>query len=118
MGQVCFLSGIEIPTGKFSREHVSPRSKLPAELAGQHYNIKPAIKIFNYIKGSRFLCEWEDQKYDLIYYAYQNWRIKPADKKLLRQALNGMPKINPCEYCICSENMQYCINKERLERSR
>ena len=57
-------------------------------------------------------CEWAEQKYDLIYHAYKNWHIKPSDKKLLRQALNGMPKINPCEYCICSLYNQHCI-KER-----
>lgn len=112
MAQICFLSGIEIPKGKFSREHLVPRSQVPEYISGQHYNIKPSIKIFNYIKGNRFLCEWEEQKYDLIEYAYKNWRIKPADKKLLRQALNGMPKINPCEHCICSQYKQYCV-KER-----
>lgn len=54
-------------------------------------------------------CEWEEQKYDLIYHAYNNWHIKRDDRKLLRQALNGMPKINTCEYCICSQYVQHCI---------
>ena len=108
MAHVCFLSGIEIPKGKYSREHYCPKSRLE-NLAQHPYNILPAIKIFNHIKGSLMPCEWEEQKYDLIYHAYYNWHIKRDDKKLLRQALNGMPKINPCEYCICSQYVQYCI---------
>lgn len=111
MTEVCFLSGIEIPKGKYSKEHYCPKSRL--KILAQHpYNIRPAIKIFNQIKGGRMPCEWESQKYDLIYYAYKNWNLKLSDKKLLRQALNGMPKINPCEYCLCSQFQQYCI-KER-----
>lgn len=111
MGEICFLSGIEIPNGKRSTEHYAPKSRIKT-LAQHPYNIVPAIKIFNHIKGSLMPCEWEEQKYDLIYHAYKNWHIKLSDKKLLRQALNGMPKINPCEYCICSQYKQYCI-KER-----
>lgn len=108
MGDVCFLTGIEIPNGKHSKEHYVPKSR--AKYIAQHpYNIYPAIKIFNHIKGNLMPCEWESQKYDLIYHAYKNWHIKPADKKLLRQALNGMPKINPCEYCICAYYKEYCI---------
>lgn len=118
MAEICFLSGIEIPKGKYSREHVAPRSRVSEEIAGISFNIRPAIKIFNFIKGNRFLCEWEDQKYDLIYHAYKDWHIKPLDKKILRQALNGMPKINPCEYCICANYVQHCVNRDRLERSR
>lgn len=111
MAEICFLSGIEIPKCKYSREHYCPKSRLGI-IAQHQYNIFPAIKIFNHIKGNLMPCEWEEQKYDLIYHAYKNWHIKPADKKLLRQALNGMPKINACEYCICSQYKQYCI-KER-----
>lgn len=117
MAQICFLSGIAIPNGKYSKEHVAPRSRVPQGIAQQPYNIRPAIKIFNFIKGNRFLCEWEEQKYDLIRHAYFNWNIKQQDKKLLRQALNGMPKINPCEHCICAKHVQYCINRKLLERS-
>jgi hypothetical protein len=117
MAEVCILSGIEIPKGKYSREHYCPKSRLE-NLAQHPYNIFPAIKIFNHIKGSLMPCEWEEQKYDLVYHAYNNWHIKRDDRKLLRQALNGMPKINPCQYCICAKHVQYCVNKELLERSR
>lgn len=117
MGKICFLSGIEIPQGKFSREHLAPRAKIPEQISQLPFNIKPAIKIFNMIKGSRFLCEWESQKYDLIYHAYKNWNIKPSDLRILSKAMDGMPKINPCEYCICAKHVQYCINRKLLERS-
>lgn len=105
------LSGIEIPPNKYSIEHYCPKSKLPKYLAQDPKNIYPAIKIFNFIKADRFPCEWEEQKYRLILRAYYNWNIKTSDKKLLRQALKGMPRINPCEYCICSIYKDYCIKK-------
>lgn len=57
-------------------------------------------------------CEWEEQKYDLIYRAYKNWHIKSDDRRLLRQALNGMPKINPCEYCICAIYGDFCVKQK------
>lgn len=117
MAQICFLSGIEIPKGKFSMEHFAPRSRLPEQIAQHPYNIYPAIKIFNFIKGNRMPCVWERDKYHLVLHAYYNWNIKPSDKQLLRKALNGMPKINPCEYCICAKHVQYCINRKLLERS-
>ena len=72
-------------------------------------NIVPAIKIFNFIKGDRFLCEWEENKYDLCYHALLHWNIKQSDKKLLQQALKGMPLLNPCDYCICRIYQGYCI---------
>lgn len=111
MAHTCFLSGLEIPKGKYSREHLAPRSKVPPEISQQADNIKPSIKIFNYIKGDRFLCQWEEQKYGLVFYAYNNWNLKPIDKQLLRQALNGMPKIDACEHCICNIYKEYCIKQ-------
>lgn len=108
---LCFLSGLEIPRRKYSLEHLAPRHFLPKELYTLPANLVPSIKIFNYVKADRFLCEWETQKYDLCYHAYLNWNIHQSDRKLLRQALNGMPKINPCEYCICSIYKDYCIKR-------
>lgn len=118
MAKICFLSGIEIPRGKESVEHYAPKSRIPKGIAQQSYNLFPAIKVINFAKGNLMPCEWEDVKYERLYYAYINWKLKPSDKKILRQALNGMPKINPCQYCICANYVQYCINRDRLERSR
>lgn len=117
MSQICFLSGIEIPKGKYSKEHYVPKSRAPF-IAQHPYNIFPAIKIINHIKGNLMPCEWEDQKYDLIYTAYKNWHLRRDNKRILRQALNGMPKINPCEFCVCAYYNKYCINQARLDRSR
>jgi hypothetical protein len=105
----CILSGIEIPPRKYSVEHYCPRCHLPIELAKLPYNIYPAIKVFNNIKGALYPCEWEEQKYDRIYHALNNWNLKNSDRKLCRQALNGMPKINPCDFCIASIYSEYCI---------
>lgn len=112
MAQICFLSGIEIPKGKFSVEHYAPKSRIPKELAQNPHNLYPAIKIINFVKGDLMPCEWHKVRYEKIYHAYKNWNIKSADRKILRQALNGMPDINPCDYCICSIYKQHCV-KER-----
>lgn len=105
----CFLSGLEIPQGKLSKEHLAPKSKLPYKIASLPYNIVPAIKIFNNIKGDLFLCEWEKVKYDLCFTAL-GWNLKFADRKLVEKALaDGMPKINPCKYCICMFYQEYCV---------
>lgn len=117
MGEKCFLSGIEIPKGKHSVEHYVPKCRA-RDVAQHPYNLFPAIKIINHIKGGLMPCEWEDRKYDLIYEAYKHWHIRRDDRPILRQALNGMPKINPCEFCICAYYNKYCINQARLDRSR
>lgn len=108
----CFLSGLTIPAGQYSIEHLAPRHFLPKELYTLPTNIVPAIKVFNFIKSDRFLCEWEEQKFDLCYHAYYHWNIKRADRLLLEKALKqGLPKINPCEYCICTIYRDYCVKR-------
>lgn len=105
----CILSGIEIPPRKYSVEHYYPRCYLPPEIARNAFNLYPAIKIINNIKGSLRPCEWVNQRYNLIYHAVTHWNMKQADKKLCWEALKGMPKINPCDYCIASIYSEYCI---------
>lgn len=112
----CFLSGLDIPQGRYSIEHVTPRSKIPPSLANTIYNIKPSIKVFNAIKSDRFYCQWIDMKYDLCLRAYKKWNLRNPDKKLLQMALKyGMPDREPCEYCVCAVNPEYCINIMRLQ---
>lgn len=123
MGKICFLSGLEIPKGQHSREHIAPRSKLPSYIASIPYNIAPAIKIFNFIKGDRFLCEWEAKKYDLTYHALQKWNLKQANKELIIQALDRFATekdtLNPCQHCILSKiGMEYCYAQRNLEKYR
>lgn len=113
--QNCFLSGLKIQERTYTQEHVAPKSRIPNRLAQQPYNIRPAIGVFNNIKHARFYCQWMDEKYELCFKAYQTWNIRHADRELVRVALeDGMPERNPCEFCICASNSEYCINKLRL----
>ena len=123
MKQICFLSGLEIPKGQYSREHIAPRSKLPPYLANNPYNIAPAIKIFNCIKADRFLCEWEAQKFELTYNALKSWNLKQANKNVIIMALDRFATekdtLNPCQRCILSSTAkEYCYAERDLEKYR
>lgn len=123
MGQICFLSGLEIPKGQYSREHIAPRSKIPSYIASIPYNIVPAIKIFNFIKGDRFLCEWEDKKYELTYNALKSWNLKKASKDVIVKALDRFATekdlLNPCQRCILSKiATEHCYEQRNLEKYR
>ena len=121
--KTCFLSGLEIPKGQYSREHIAPRSKIPAYLANNPYNIAPAIKIFNCIKADRFLCEWEDKKFELTYNALKTWNLKKANKDVIIEALDRFAtekdSLNPCQHCILSKiATEYCYAERNLEKYR
>lgn len=123
MAQICFLSGLEIPKGQYSREHIVPRSKVPAYIASIPYNIAPAIKIFNCIKADRFLCEWEDKKYELTYNALKNWNLKQTNKDVIIKALDRFATekdtLNPCQHCILSKiATEHCYARRDLEKYR
>lgn len=123
MGQICFLSGLEIPKGQYSREHIAPRSKIPSYVASIPYNIAPAIKIFNCIKADRFLCEWEDKKYELTYNALKSWNLKKANKDVIIEALDRFAtekeSLVPCQRCILSKvATEYCYAQRNLEKYR
>jgi hypothetical protein len=119
MTKICFLSGLEIPKNKHSVEHYAPKSRVPKFIAQQSYNLFPAIKIVNFIKSNLMPCEWHDQRDYRVAYAYKHYKLKQDDKKILRHLMqHGFPDTNPCESCICSKYVKYCVNKELLERSR
>lgn len=123
MSHICFLSGLEIPKGQYSREHIAPRSKLPKYLANHPYNIAPAIKIFNCIKADRFLCEWEDKKFELTYNALKTWNLKQANKDIIIKALDRFAtekeSLVPCQHCILSKiATEYCYANRDLEKYR
>lgn len=120
---ICFLSGLEIPKGQKSREHIVPRSKIPKYIANNPYNIAPAIKIFNCIKGDRFLCEWEDKKFELTYNALKSWNLKQANKEIIIKALDRFAtekeSLVPCQHCILSKvATEYCYAERNLEKYR
>lgn len=123
MADICFLSGLEIPKGQYSREHIVPRSKIPSYIASHPYNIAPAIKIFNCIKADRFLCEWEDKKFELTYNALKSWNLKQANKDIIIKALDRFAtekdSLNPCQHCILSKiATEYCYENRNLEKYR
>lgn len=116
----CFLSGLEIPKGKSSREHVVPRSKAPLFVTSQKYNIRPAIKVINQIKGNLFLCQWEDQKINLCFNALEKYWLKQSDRNIIIDALarfaTEKEPLNPCQRCLLSEqSKEYCCDKRRME---
>lgn len=123
MKHICFLSGLEIPKGQYSREHIVPQSKVPFYISSNPYNIAPAIKIFNCIKADRFLCEWEDKKFQLTYYALQHWNLKQTNKDIIMKALDRFAtekdSLNPCQHCILSKiATEYCYANRDLEKYR
>lgn len=123
MAEICFLSGLEIPKGQYSREHIAPRSKIPSYIASIPYNIVPAIKIFNCIKADRFLCEWEAQKFELTYNALKSWNLKKANKDVIIRALDRFATekdlLNPCQRCILSKiATEHCYEQRNLEKYR
>ena len=123
MSEICVLSGLEIPKGMYSREHIAPRSKIPLYVASIPYNIAPAIKIFNCIKADKFLCQWEDKKTELCYNALRNWNLKQASKDVIIEALDRFAtekdSLNPCQRCILSKvATEYCYANRNLEKYR
>ncbi len=106
----CILSGLEIPKGQMNREHYLPKSRVPYYIAQNPYNIYPAIKIINSIKGDLYPCSWESCKFNLVARAYQNYNLRHGEKALVKWVLDEMRPINPCEHCLASCYKQYCIN--------
>lgn len=122
MAETCFLSGLDIGKGQLTKEHVVPKSKVPAFIANSPFNIKPAIKVFNNMKSDMFLCQWEDLKIDLCYKALQNWNLKKADKQCIIMAVNmfedRIGQRNPCKNCLLSVAQEYCFAREELAKYR
>lgn len=102
MNKICFLSGLEIPPGKCSKEHYIPKSRAPYFITSDPRNIFPAHKIINHIKQNFLPCEWEDKKWDLTYCALHDWNLKQADKYFVVRTLQNWETyiINPCQYCL------------------
>ena len=102
--QYCFLSGEPIIRPKdLTREHYCPKSKLPLSIASEPYNIKPAIKIINNIKGDLFPCEWEEQKIGRVYNAIINYNLDNYERALLSLVLEKYKiqgKRDVCPLCV------------------
>ncbi|MBO7715665.1 MAG: hypothetical protein J6S85_19035 [Methanobrevibacter sp.] len=123
MPHICFLSGLEIPKGKYSVEHLVAKYWIPSYLANLPSNKYPAIKIINSIKDIKMPCEWFDMRYDLTYHAYLKWHLKQSDKQVIIQALDRFATekdtLNPCQHCILSTAAkEYCYARRDLEKYR
>ena len=111
ISDICILSGLIIPDGKYSREHYLAKSLCPKEIAALRENIFPSIKIFNEIKGNLYPCEWMDMKYDLCYHALVKWNITKSDRNLIRLGLSkGLPEFDACRYCLAVRYKELCKN--------
>lgn len=66
--------------------------------------------MLNAIKADYLPCEFFDMKYDLTYYALQNWRIKDDDRKILHRSIENWSVYspNPCDLCLahCKERVK------------
>ena len=117
--QICFLSGLEIPQNKYSVEHYVPRSKVPEKISSVPYNIHPSIKVFNSVKADRFPCQWEYQKYHLLYETLQKWNLSQTNRHMIERAISrGLPVRDPCKYCVCAYHTEFCINEKLRQRHR
>ena len=102
MSHICFLSGLEIPKGKLSREHYFPKSLIPRNLHFVKNNIFPAHKLINEIKGNILPCKWEQKKFDRVLFAIEHYDLRSADREFCRKTLENWEqyRIDPCVWCI------------------
>lgn len=117
---ICFLTGLPIlRRSDWSREHYAPKSRIPPFLAQQPYNIRPALKIINSIKGNLLPCEWIEQRAALCYRALQHYNLNSQQRaqvlKSMEIFINAAP-VNPCAACICARAPEYCPHKLTLDR--
>lgn len=107
---VCCLSGEPILRSKdITKEHYCPKSRVPKCIWEQKYNIKPAIKIFNNIKGNLLPCEWEWRKIDSVSYALNNFKLDNFERNLLEKVLKKYEMQGPqyvCNVCILYKLMK------------
>lgn len=110
---VCCISGIVIENPRdYSIDHWCPKSRISRELWQQPYNMRPALKIMNTIKGNLLPCEWDNVRCERTLHAIERWNISAHDRELARRALDnfarGIPADNPCYYCILRQQSPYC----------
>lgn len=104
--KICFLSGLEIPKGRFSKDHYFPRSRIPYNFHYTIQNIFPAHKVINEIKSNLLPCKWEEKKFDRVYFAIEHYDLRSADREFCRKTLENWEqyRIDPCVWCIMQNN--------------
>lgn len=119
---ICFLSGQPIMRpDDWSREHYAPKSRIPLYIAQMPYNIRPALKSINNIKGNLMPCEWIDERCAICAKALQRYSLPKRWKNQIGLALDEYESaraINPCADCICARLPDICPYKSILDRQR
>lgn len=109
----CALCGCLIEAREdISVEHYVPKARTTHDLSGNSYNIRPAIKIINSIKGSLLPCEWHLIRRERLLYAIKYWRLTRHDEAIIIKALARLATekdlLNPCQNCILSNAKEQC----------
>lgn len=100
---VCILSGLNIPKGKHSKEHLVPKSRAGVKITHNPANIFPCAKIINELKADYLPCEFWEQKYNIAYHALESWNLKYTDREFINEAIKNWEKgYNPdwCSICL------------------
>lgn len=113
MELTCCLSGLSITRPQdFSREHYVPKARTTPEFSGDSYNIRPAIKIINSIKGALLPCEWVLLRKERLLYALTHYKLTAHNKSIIIKALDRLATekdmLNPCQHCILSNAKKQC----------
>ena len=107
----CILCGNKIENYKdLSLEHLTPIARVNYKLAAKSYNIYPAIRIINTIKGSLLFCEWMNERVDLLQNSLENHKLTTHERILIEKALESTYtyNIDPCDFCIMYKYCQNC----------
>lgn len=85
----CVLCGHLILSKKqLSLEHYVPKSR--SENADNIFNIYPAHRLCNKIKGNLLPGEWHREKKKRMLYALNNWKLTSKERRLLFYILKEM----------------------------
>lgn len=105
MGQICFLSGLEIRKGKKSTDHYYPKSLIPRNFHYTKQNLFVADKVINTIKSNLEPCKWEKVKFDRVLHAIKHYDLRTSDREFCKKTLENWEiyRQNPCQWCIMEE---------------
>ena len=109
----CCLSGLLIKKPKdLTVEHYVPKSRTVPDFSQSPYNIRPAIKIINTIKGALLPCEWVLVREERLLYALMHYKLTSHNKSVIIKALDRFATekdvLNPCQHCILSNAKEQC----------
>lgn len=87
---ICAICGMPIQSyQKLTLDHWKPKSKGGAT---DETNLKPAHKVCNQIKADLAPEEFDDCKEERFAYALAHYRLKYADRRIIKQALRNFAR--------------------------